>query len=146
VARAALALLPILLALAFWAVHPSIAIDADSPRYLTGSAMRTATYPIFLDIVTGRALLPVQLLFFGFALSSFALSVGRHLSFPLTALLTLGIAPSMPRPGARSPFSSPGFSPGLRSPSAPHCCRLPPGSPRRCGSDRAGSGDSGSPR
>ncbi len=90
--RMGLALVPLILAMAVWAMTPSIGINADSPRYLAGSAMRTATYPIFLDLVNGAALLPMQLFLFAGSLSWFAIYVGRYLAFWLTALLTVAIA------------------------------------------------------
>jgi hypothetical protein len=89
--RVLLALIPIGLALAFWWVQPHIIIDADTPRYLANSPMRTATYPLFLDVAYGPALLPLQLLLFAAALAWLAIYSSRFLPWLLCVAMVVAI-------------------------------------------------------
>jgi hypothetical protein len=89
---AILAIIPFLLAMAVWWVHPHIAFDTDSSRYLSASAMRTATYPLFLRAANGPALLPIQLLLFAAALSWLAVYSSRLLPSIVAAALVVAIA------------------------------------------------------
>lgn len=89
--RIILAVIPFGIALVFWWVHPNITIDADTPRYLANSPFRTATYPLFLDLAYGPALLPFQLLMFAAALSWLALYSTRFLPLLVCAALVLAL-------------------------------------------------------
>jgi len=91
-ASALLALIPLLMAFAFWWVHPQIAFDTDSQRYLDWSPMRTATYPLFLKALNGPLLLPIQLLLFAAALSWVAIAASRLLPWLVAAALVLAMA------------------------------------------------------
>lgn len=86
-----LAAIPFLMALAFWWVHPDLALDADSPRYLAGDPMRTASYPLFLDVAFGPALLPIQLALFAAALSWLAIYSLKFLPLIIVAAIALAI-------------------------------------------------------
>ena len=86
-----LSIVPFGMAAAWWWLHPQLLLDADSPRYLAGDPMRTATYPLFLDAFNGRFLLPLQLALFAGSLSWLALYAGRFLRLPATAALVLAI-------------------------------------------------------
>jgi len=86
-----LALVPFAVALAFWQLHPTLAIDADSQLYLAGSPIRTAVYPLFLDLTYGPALLPIQLLLFAAALSWLAAYSSRFLPWVVCAAMVLAI-------------------------------------------------------
>ena len=85
------AVAPFCVAAAFWWMHPYLAIDADTPRYLANDPMRTATYPLFLDLTYGPALLPLQLFLFAGALAWLAIYAARFLPLALTAALVLTI-------------------------------------------------------
>jgi hypothetical protein len=87
-----LAFLPLCMALAFWWIHPAITIDADSERYLTASPMRTATYPLFLRIANGPALLPIQLFLLAASLSWLAVYTRRSLPWIACAAVVLAVA------------------------------------------------------
>jgi hypothetical protein len=93
IARASfLLLIPFGLALALWLVHPDLIMDVDSASYLTGSPARTATYPLFLDLFYGPALLPVQLLLFAASLSWLAFYSSKFLPWLASAAMMLLIA------------------------------------------------------
>jgi uncharacterized membrane protein len=87
-----LALVPFCIAFAFWWIHPAITIDADSERYLTGSPMRTATYPLFLRVANGPALLQVQLFLLAASLSWLAAYSRRFLPWIACAALVLAVS------------------------------------------------------
>jgi len=80
------------MAAAIWWTHPHIAYDTDSPRYLIGSAMRTATYPLFLRAIDSRAWLPIQLLLFAAALSWAAVYSSRVVSWIVAGAMMLAMA------------------------------------------------------
>jgi hypothetical protein len=87
-----MAAVPFLAAIAFLVLRPSLAMDPDSPTYLDWSPIRSAGYPLFLDLFDGPYLLHLQLLLLAGAIAwaayfSFHL-FGRLL---LTGLLTLGL-------------------------------------------------------
>jgi predicted membrane protein len=86
-----LALVPFCIAFAFWWIHPAITIDADSERYLTGSPMRTATYPLFLRVANGPALLEIQLFLLAASLSWLAVYTRRFLPWIACAALVLAV-------------------------------------------------------
>jgi uncharacterized membrane protein len=87
-----LALVPFCIAFAFWWIHPAITIDADSERYLTGSPMRTATYPLFLKVANGPALLQVQLFLLAACLSWLAVYTRRFLPWIACAALVIAVS------------------------------------------------------
>lgn len=87
-----LAIIPCCIAIAVWWLHPQIAFDTDSPRYMAASPMRTATYPLFLRATYGPALLPIQLLLFAAALSWLALYSSKFLSWVVSAAMVLAMA------------------------------------------------------
>ena len=89
--RILLAVVPFVLALAFWWVHPDIIIDADTPRYLDNSPMRTATYPLFLDVAYGPALLPIQLFLFAGALAWLAFYASKFLPWFVHVAMVLAV-------------------------------------------------------
>lgn len=84
-------MVPFCIAAAFWWLHPDLTIDADSARYLSNSPMRTATYPLFLDIAYGAALLPLQLFLFAGALSWLAIYCSKFLPWIANAAIVLAI-------------------------------------------------------
>lgn len=86
-----LAFLPYLVALAVWFIQRTPIVDADTPRYLANDPMRTATYPLFLDLLSGPALLPVQLLLFAAAASWLAVHSQRYLPPLFVAALVLAV-------------------------------------------------------
>ena len=88
---AGLAIVPFLIAAAIWRIIPNILIDADTPRYLANDPMRTATYPLFLDLFYGPALLPIQLMLFAGALSWLALYASRLLPLLAASAIVLAI-------------------------------------------------------
>ena len=92
--RSFLALIPFGLAIAFRWVHPHITIDAESPRYLVNSPMRTATYPLFLDVVYGPALLPLQLLLFAGALAWLAVYASKFTPWFVCGAMVLAVGPN----------------------------------------------------
>lgn len=82
---------PILLALAFFAILQTVQLDGDSPCYLQWCPKRTSVYPTFLDLIGLRLLLPVQLALFAAAASWLAwYSFKLFDSLLLSAALTLG--------------------------------------------------------
>jgi hypothetical protein len=87
-----MAIIPLCLAAAFWWLRPHLAFDTDSPRYLTASAMRTATYPLFLRATYGPALLPLQLFLFAASLSWAVLYSSRLLPWAVAAAMVLAMA------------------------------------------------------
>jgi hypothetical protein len=87
-----LAFVPFCIAFAFWWIHPAITIDADSERYLTGSPMRTATYPLFLRVANGPALLETQLFLLAASLSWLAVYTRRFLPWIACAALVLAVS------------------------------------------------------
>ena len=89
--RSFLALIPIVIALAFWWIQPEIIIDADTPRYLDNSPMRTATYPLFLDVAHGPALLPIQLFLLAGALAWLAVYASKFLPWFVNAAMVLAV-------------------------------------------------------
>ena len=90
--KIALAAIPICLTLAFWRVHPHLIFDTDSARYLAGSPMRTATYPVFLDLAFGPALLAIQLLLLAGALCWLAVYSLKFLPTIACAAMILSIS------------------------------------------------------
>jgi hypothetical protein len=87
-----LPVIPIVLALIMWGRLGRAIADADTPRYLANDPMRTATYPLFLDVIPEQALLPFQLLLLGLALAWLAAEAARLLAPLVATLLTLGSA------------------------------------------------------
>ena len=86
-----IAFAPFLIAILFWWINPNLAMDADSGPYIAGSPIRTATYPLFLDLTYGPALLPIQLALFAAALSWLFLYSSRFVPLIVSAALTLAI-------------------------------------------------------
>ncbi|HEY7006423.1 MAG TPA: hypothetical protein VH392_08055, partial [Sphingomicrobium sp.] len=60
---------PILAAIAFYIIQRQPIITTDSPEYLHWAPIRTSVYPLFLMVVGGPFVLPLQFLLFGLSVS-----------------------------------------------------------------------------
>lgn len=65
----ALLVAPILAAIAVYIVQKQPLVGTDSLEYLRWDPIRTSVYPLFLKVVRGPFILPVQLLMFGLSVS-----------------------------------------------------------------------------
>jgi hypothetical protein len=81
--RGLLLVVPLMIAFAYWFINPTILIDADSPRYLAGDSMRTATYPLFLKAMPSPVLLPAQLMLFALSLAWLGFYTSKYVGLPM---------------------------------------------------------------